>query len=306
MLAMCILLLEAGDTERNPGPGTDNAVSILHLNVRSIRNKIKYIQDNFTALDILCFSETHLDLNVSSDLLCISNSYSKPYRKDRNCHGGGILMYINSNLFHCRRSDLELFCQESIWTEIKVKRNTYLIGLFYSPVTSDAIFCNNFNTNIEKTLEVTKNLIFVGDLNEDLLNPNYRNLRDIMLINSLQNVITNPARQDAILDPIVILDDMHYLDAGILNIPDNISEHKAIYVILPFQYNLQGSFTRLVWLYKKANFDLLKEKLSNYDWSVLHEGSLDDACSKFTDIFLDMAKLCIPSNLVVVRPNDKP
>ena len=127
-----------------------------------------------------------------------------------------------------------------------------------------------------------------------------------MLINSLQNVITNPTRQDAILDPIVIPDDMHYLDAGILSTPDNISDHKATYVILPFQYNLQGSFTRLVWLYKKANFDLLKEKLSNYDCSVLHEGSLDDACSKFTDIFLDLVKLCIPSNLVVVRPNDKP
>ena len=52
---MCILLPETGDTERNPGPGMDNTVSILHLNVRSIRNKIKYIQDNFTDLDILCF-----------------------------------------------------------------------------------------------------------------------------------------------------------------------------------------------------------------------------------------------------------
>ena len=39
---------------------------------------------------------------------------------------------------------------------------------------------------------------------------------------------------------------------------------------------------------------------------LLHEGSLDDACRKFTDIFLDMVKICIPSNLVVVRPNDKP
>ena len=61
-----------------------------------------------------------------------------------------------------------------------------------------------------------------------------------------------------------------------------------------------------MWLYKKAHFDLLKEKLSNYDLSVLHEGSLDDACRKFTDIYLDMVKICIPSNLMVVRPNDKP
>ena len=105
----------------------------------------------------------------------------------------------------------------------KVKHDTYLIGLFYSPVTSDATFFNNFNTNIEKALEVTKNLVLGGDLNEDLLNPNYRNLRDIMLINSLQNVITNPTRQAAILDPIVIPDDMHYLDAGILSIPDKRS-----------------------------------------------------------------------------------
>ena len=67
-----------------------------------------------------------------------------------------------------------------------------------------------------------------------------------MLINSLQNVITNPTRQDANLDPIVIPDDMHYLDAGILCIPDNISDHKATYVILPFQYNLQGSHTASV------------------------------------------------------------
>ena len=98
---------------------------------------------NDKVVSILCFSETHLDLNVSSDLLCISNSYSKPYRKDRNCHGGGLLMYINFNLFNCRRSDLELFCQESIWTEIKVKHDTYLISLFYSPVTSDATFFND-------------------------------------------------------------------------------------------------------------------------------------------------------------------
>ena len=31
-----------------------------------------------------------------------------------------------------------------------------------------------------------------------------------------------------------------------VRIPDNIRNHNATYVILPFQYNLQGSFTRLV------------------------------------------------------------
>ena len=71
----------------------------------------------------------------------------------------------------------------------------------------------------------------------DLLNPNYRNLRDIMLINSLQNVITNPIRQDAVLDPIVIPDDMHYLDARILSIPG------------PSCSKLKMSLMHIVWNY---------------------------------------------------------
>ena len=95
----------------------------MHLNIRSIRHKINFILDNFTDIDILCFSETdidilcfsetHLDFNVSTESLRLSNSYSEPYRKDRNSHGGGLLMYFNSNLVHCRRPNLEIFCPES-------------------------------------------------------------------------------------------------------------------------------------------------------------------------------------------------
>ena len=36
-------------------------------------------------------------------------------------------------------------------------------------------FFNNLNLNIEKAYDVSKNLIIVGDLNEDLLNPNFHN-----------------------------------------------------------------------------------------------------------------------------------
>ena len=62
--------------------------------------------------------------------------------------------------------------------------------------------------NIEKASEISRKLILVGDLNEDLLNMNYHNLRDILLINSMQNVISDVTRQNAILDPIIIFDDV--------------------------------------------------------------------------------------------------
>ena len=168
-------------------------------------------------------------------------------------------MYINTNLAHRRRPDLEIFCEESVWAEIKVKHETYWIGLFYSPVTADAVFFINFNANIEKSSEISRNLISVGDLNEDLLNMNYCNLRDILLINSMQNVINDATRQNAILDPIITFDDMPYTDCGVTDTPAHISDHKATYLITPFHYDIQNAYTRLVWLYKRANFELLRQ-----------------------------------------------
>ena len=126
------------------------------------------------------------------------------------------------------------------------------------------------------------------------------------LFNSLQNVITDATRQAAILDPIIIPDDMSYMDAGVLSIPNNISDHKVTFVTLPLQYEMHGTFTRLVWIYKKVNFPLSKDKISNFDWTCLNEGTVDEACRKFTDVFFKMVKLCIPSKTVVVRPSDKP
>jgi hypothetical protein len=45
-------------------------LTIFHLNIRSIRNKlcsILYLLDH----DILCFTETHLDNSITDDILAI-------------------------------------------------------------------------------------------------------------------------------------------------------------------------------------------------------------------------------------------
>ena len=108
------------------------------------------------------------------------------------------------------------------------------------------------------------------------------------------NVITEPTRQHAILDPIIIPEDFPFLDSGTFDVPNNISDHKATYIKLPFHYDTEGAYNRLIWLYKKANFALLKQKLLNYDWNCLKEGTLGEACNKFNDIFFNFVRSCIP------------
>ena len=81
----------------------------------------------------------------------------------------------------------------------------YLNGLFYSQRTAYTIFFNSIDKNIEKALDTTtrNNIIILGDTNEDLLYPNMHNLKDVLLLNSLHNIISEPTRQLALLDPII-------------------------------------------------------------------------------------------------------
>ena len=48
------------------------------------------------------------------------------------------------------------------------------------------------------------------------------------------------------------------------------------------------------------------KKISDFDWSCLHQGTVNEASSLFTNIFIEFAKLCIPSKTIVVREDDKP
>ena len=117
----------SGDVSENPGPdlesistvtGNTCSLSILHLNIRSIRNKINYIEENFNDFDILCFTETHLGDTVSNDDIYIEGFHLVPYSKDVSPHSSGILVYASQELATIRKPELECHLEESLWIEI--------------------------------------------------------------------------------------------------------------------------------------------------------------------------------------------
>ena len=85
-------------------------------------------------------------------------------------------------------------------------------------------------------------------MNEDLFNPNMHNLKDVLLIKSLHNIIPEQTCQLALIDPILLHEDITPLNQGIINVPSEVSDHCATYVYLPFEYPLRGTFTRNVWM----------------------------------------------------------
>ena len=103
-------------------------------------------------------------------------------------------------------------------------------------------------------MDISRNIIIMGDLNEDFLNSNYQNLKNVLLINSLNNVITEPTRDRALLDPVLTSFDQTVLDSGILQVPQEISDHCAIFITSPFEYSLHYTLKRKIWIYKQANY----------------------------------------------------
>ena len=150
-------------------------------------------------------------------------------------------------------------------------------------------------------------ILLIIDLNEDLLNPNDQNLKNVLLINSLNNIITEPTRGRALLDPVLTSFEQTVLDSGILQVPLEISDHFATFVTLPFEYSVHHTYKRKIWIYRQANYNEIETRINNFDWSPLHtlHVPLDDAVLFFNDTFLKFVNECIPSKEVTVRSDDK-
>ena len=116
-----LLLILSGDIELNPGPTNlrEHSVSFLHCNMRSIRNKLEHIIDNFCDFDCLSFTETHLDDNIDNAEIFLTTDFSAPYRKDRTNHGGGILDFVNECIPH---KDVTIRPYDKPWYDSEIRK----------------------------------------------------------------------------------------------------------------------------------------------------------------------------------------
>ena len=128
-----LLVILSGDIAENPGPSqmgstSENCLSLVHLNIRSIRHKLDYVKNFLLDFNIVCFTETHLTQDIESETLHLEG-FSCPYRIDKTAHSSGLLTYISDSFVSKRRIDLESNNCDAIWVETKFKSNIILIVL---------------------------------------------------------------------------------------------------------------------------------------------------------------------------------
>ena len=91
-------ILDAYSKLNNLRVANVNRIILAHININSLRNKFSMLSDMVVdKMDVLLISETKLDdsFNVTDFFL---KGFAKPFRKDRNSNGGGILFYVRNDI----------------------------------------------------------------------------------------------------------------------------------------------------------------------------------------------------------------
>lgn len=122
---------------------------------------------------ILALNETWLDDSFPDNQVSLAG-YNL-VRRDRNCHGGGLAVYIVESLnFECLNKNLDDIIirsdMEALWIELKPsKSKNILFGFLYRPPSFDAtIFIDNLEVILKLLTQNDKVTILVGDLNFNL------------------------------------------------------------------------------------------------------------------------------------------
>jgi hypothetical protein len=147
-----------------------NRLIIAHLNINSIRNKFDLLASNISGnIDILMLSETKLDESFPSEQFRIKD-FAKPFRLDRSCKGGGILLYVREDIPCKLVKPPELSEKlECFFVEINLRKKKWLLCCSYNPHKSFIVnHLNNLGNVLDRYLSAYDNLLILGDLNSEV------------------------------------------------------------------------------------------------------------------------------------------
>ena len=313
-----ILLLISGDIHPNPGPVNKN-FSLCHLNARSLKAAGRVNEINETLVedckfDLIAVTESHLAPSTKDHEVELPSF--KIFRKDRNRNGGGVAIYCHQNFSPHRRIDLERDDLEIIWVEVNISNKKHLISSCYRPPGQNRLTATNFINLLRSSLEQAlqsnpTSLTLLGDLNDrctiwDSIHSDSElknDLHTLLIDLNLFQLITTPTRGNNILDLLITNSPIHFYDHGTLPPLTNL-DHDIIFGKLQYSYSTSSPYSRRIWKYDHGDYTSMNNQLNNINITPNCDPN-QTACS-LTHEISECMKTHIPSNLVTIKPRDKP
>lgn len=288
-------------------PKLDDGVHICHINAQSLKKKadeFRLIFEN-SLIDIICVSETWLNENTSDSFIKL-NGY-KLYRADRKTRGGGVAIFVKSNI-SCRfkyKSDVNDDI-EYIFVEIESYGHKMLVGCVYRP--NKYIDTATFLSKFENIAEPYEELLIAGDFNSNLLEETI--LSDDMLQLGLVPVNTDVPTHftgtcSTLLDIFFVNFTSKIYKYDQLSAPC-FSHHDLIYT--SYNFSLHRKTEHISYRdFKNIDYELLESYFFSINWnSMFYYQSVDDQLNFLQQKILSIYNLVVPIKTKIKKPSSTP
>ena len=279
----------------NTIPSTPDLFSLLHLNARSLFNKINHLNILLSEINhsfsIIGISETWLD-DTSGPIISIPD-YTFIYNNRKNKTGGGVGLFVSNKYDFIVRHDLCPYedCIEWLAIEVIASSTNILIFIIYRPPNTDPLlFSNHLSSSLNQKSIRNKQIYIMGDFNINLLNNDVNNISanfsNLMSSMNLIPLINSPTRitdhSSTLIDNIFTNNIQKHTSVVLCN---DISDHFPICTFAAFSPKANPIDKHHKYLLNPSNISALNKYLFDYDWhEILTSQDVNSAFKNFIDV----------------------
>ena len=293
-----------------------NQVSLLLSNARSVKGKISELQALSPFHNIICITETHLDSSYYSGLLFPSGKVV--YRKDRDVHGGGVLIAIDSVIPH---SLINLnACCEAISINIQLTDFNITLVCYYRPPSQfDISPFLSYVTSLRQLFPSHK-LLLMGDFNmpgicwETLsttgLRPFERDFVDALSKFNLSQIVDSPTHiKGNILD--LVCTDLGNIMTNFEVVQPGLSDHYLVSANVLTNTNFASQRKpKVTRIFQNADLPGFQSELAEIHQAVKRniqgKSSMNEVWNTFKNGLLSAISRNVPSRAVSVKSTNNP
>lgn len=260
-----------------------------HLNVRSLVRHFNAVTEIVHEMKFHLFliSESWLTKDIENNLVSIAG-YNF-VRCDRSGRGGGVAMYIRSDipykLLICDRRN------EQLWIRICLSGKNVAVGVVYrSQAVCYRDFLDSFENILTSILPTVDEIVCMGDFNINLLDTNNymtKYVSDMFDSLGLNQLVDRPTRiggaTDTLLDYIVVSDPSFVTDVQIVPVVD-VADHELTVCKVSMFTSKSDHIFRTVRDFKNINLEQFESDLSSIPWKNIFDAhDINSKVSFLTD-----------------------
>ena len=256
---------------------TDSPLKIAHLNFRSMKDKkpqfLSFVEINKP--DVIVGTETWLTPAIYDAGYFPPELGYTVYRRDRvDKKGGGVIILVNSTFISECKPEYQTNC-ENLWVQLHLAGSrSVLIGAYYKPQELDQQSFDEFSKSLVLVRKSNSTICLLGDFNLPKIDwetktlkpdcPNFAFYRECLEAFEdclLEQMVTSPTRGQNILDLFLTTNPTLVDKTSVL---PGLSDHDIVMAEVNVRPQKLKQVPRNIYLYKKADWDQLKQSMRDF------------------------------------------